>query len=514
MSKRKGRKPPLTSEIKSVMRAPPGGGKELEPSIAPELAPELAPDLSSDDEALSDEAADGSAAALPAEFAVEDEAQPESGPTEPESASLERSEAGASDTDHSDEGSRPSDERAPSKPRRSQPLRAVRGRQAAAEEDEADEPARGDDDEPTEGGEQALRALEGLEPSADARPEREDAEGAEREAEGDDTGVYGAFSLEGFDGDDTEGFLRGLVEALLFTSQKPLDLKDLARTAGIDRPRAKELVEQLQRSYEGGGLCIEEVAGGFVMRSAPRYAPHIQKILSLRPVRLSRAQLETLAIVAYRQPVTKPEVDDIRGVDSGQVIKGLLERALLKMLGKKDEPGRPTLYGTTNDFLELLNLQSLKDLPTLREYTELSEESQRKFLDETGEAAPADAFSFERPAGSPGDAQGGLEEGIPEPDGELRGTGAEDENAPRGGEPIAARAESPDPDDGEATSPSDDEAATADESAELASDVPHEGAEPADDDDADDEDDADDDADDDEDADDDDDDDADEEDED
>jgi segregation and condensation protein B len=206
--------------------------------------------------------------------------------------------------------------------------------------------------------------------------------------------------------------LRGLVEALLFTSQKPVDLKDLARSAGIDKPRARELVEQLQRSYDGRGLCIEEIAGGFVMRSAPRYAPYIQKILALRPVRLSRAQLETLAIVAYRQPVTKPEVDDIRGVDSGQVIKGLLERALLKMLGKKDEPGRPTLYGTTTDFLELLNLQSLKDLPTLREYTELSEESQRKFLDETGEAAPSEPMTFERPPSAELDESADNEAGV------------------------------------------------------------------------------------------------------
>jgi segregation and condensation protein B len=196
------------------------------------------------------------------------------------------------------------------------------------------------------------------------------------------------------EGDDTEAFLSGLVEALLFTSQKPLALKDIARSAGIDRPRAKELLDRLIENYRPRGLSIEEVAGGFVMRSSARYAPYVQKLLALRPIRLSRAQLETLAIIAYRQPVTKPEVDDIRGVDSGQVIKGLLERALLKILGKKDEPGRPMLYGTTNDFLELLNLQSLKDLPTLREYTELSEESQKKFSEETGEMAPAGAAAF------------------------------------------------------------------------------------------------------------------------
>jgi len=198
--------------------------------------------------------------------------------------------------------------------------------------------------------------------------------------------------IDGNEPDDTEIFLSGLIEALLFTSQRPLALKEIARAAGIDRPRARELLERLSRNYESRGICVEEVAGGFALRSSPRYASQIQKFLALRPVRLSRAQLETLAIVAYRQPVTKPEVDDIRGVDTGQVIKGLLERSLLKILGKKDEPGRPMLYGTTNDFLELLNLRALSELPTLREYTELSDESRLKYTEETGEEVSADGL--------------------------------------------------------------------------------------------------------------------------
>jgi segregation and condensation protein B len=129
-------------------------------------------------------------------------------------------------------------------------------------------------------------------------------------------------------------------------------------------------------------------------------------------VRLSRAQLETLAIVAYRQPVTRPEVDDVRGVDSGQVIKGLLERDLVKILGKKDEPGRPMLYGTSAGFLELFNLTSLKDLPSLREFTELSQESRQKYESELGEDAPAGAITEESdsgtmpPAALPGEQDG------------------------------------------------------------------------------------------------------------
>jgi segregation and condensation protein B len=99
---------------------------------------------------------------------------------------------------------------------------------------------------------------------------------------------------------------------------------------------------------------------------------------------MTRAQVETLAIIAYRQPLTRPEVDEIRGVDSGATMKMLLERELIKILGKKDEPGRPLLYGTTPAFLEFFGLKSLKDLPPLREFTELSEESRRVYEEEMG----------------------------------------------------------------------------------------------------------------------------------
>src|SRR5829696_736959 len=103
---------------------------------------------------------------------------------------------------------------------------------------------------------------------------------------------------------------------------------------------------------------------------------------------MSRAQVETLAIVAYRQPITRPEIDDVRGVDSGPVLKTLLERDLVRILGKKDEPGRPMLYGTTAQFLEFFGLRALSDLPTLREFTELSDESRRTYERELGEEPP------------------------------------------------------------------------------------------------------------------------------
>jgi segregation and condensation protein B len=117
-----------------------------------------------------------------------------------------------------------------------------------------------------------------------------------------------------------------------------------------------------------------EVAGGYQLRTKPENSPWIFKMNKARPVRLSRASLETLAIVAYRQPITRPEIDEIRGVDSGPVLRTLLERSLVRILGKREEAGSPLIYGTTKDFLSFFGLRNLSDLPSLREYTELGEE--------------------------------------------------------------------------------------------------------------------------------------------
>jgi segregation and condensation protein B len=121
-----------------------------------------------------------------------------------------------------------------------------------------------------------------------------------------------------------------------------------------------------------------EVAGGYQFRTKAENSPWIFKLNKARPVRLSRASLETLAIVAYRQPVTRPEIDDIRGVDSGPVLRTLLERNFVRILGKREEAGSPLIYGTTKDFLSFFNLRNLGELPSLREYTELGEESLAK----------------------------------------------------------------------------------------------------------------------------------------
>jgi segregation and condensation protein B len=188
--------------------------------------------------------------------------------------------------------------------------------------------------------------------------------------------------------------LRSVIESLLFASERPLTaqriaelLEELAATPRdasgppLYQPaQIQDALAQLELSLRVGdrGIELHQVAGGWQLRTAAQNAPWVQRLLQAKPVRLSRAQLETMAIVAYRQPVTRPEIDDIRGVDSGGALKTLLDRQMVRVLGKKEEPGRPLLYGTTREFLEFFNLRDLKDLPTLREYNELTDENREK----------------------------------------------------------------------------------------------------------------------------------------
>ena len=185
--------------------------------------------------------------------------------------------------------------------------------------------------------------------------------------------------------------LTGLVEALIFASDKPIKDREVARLASAPVKQVREVLAELRAVYAERGIVLSEIAGGWLFRTAAQFAPFVRELSAERPVRLTRAQVETLAIVAYRQPVTRPEIDDIRGVDSGATLKLLLERDLVRILGKKDEPGRSLLYGTTTQFLEFFGLKSLKDLPTLKEFTELSDESRRIAEAELGEVLPEGA---------------------------------------------------------------------------------------------------------------------------
>jgi len=184
--------------------------------------------------------------------------------------------------------------------------------------------------------------------------------------------------------------LRGLVEALVFASDSPIKPPELAKLARAAQKQVTEVLAELTHDYSKRGIHLDEIAGGWVFRTSPEFAPFVRDLTKQKPVRLTRAQVETLAIIAYRQPITRPEIDDVRGVDTGPVLKLLLERDLVRILGKRDEPGRPLIYGTTANFLEFFGLKSLKDLPTLREFTELSDESRDAFEEELGET-PEDA---------------------------------------------------------------------------------------------------------------------------
>jgi segregation and condensation protein B len=173
--------------------------------------------------------------------------------------------------------------------------------------------------------------------------------------------------------------VRAVLQSLLFVADKPLDLNQLFEATGIDREVIEKQLNKLGGQYREGvsGIVLHEVGGGWQFRTDPGSAEYVRRFLRVKPQRLTRAALETLAIIAYRQPVTRPEVEDIRGVDCGAVIKALLDRRLIKIVGKKEEVGRPILYGSTKEFLEFFALKDLSALPTLREFQELTAEHEK-----------------------------------------------------------------------------------------------------------------------------------------
>ena len=180
--------------------------------------------------------------------------------------------------------------------------------------------------------------------------------------------------------------LKNVIESLIFVSSAPVTAKRLARAARATIAEVQPLLDELVADYADRGVHLYYVAGGYQFRSARQSADFVKTLVAPKPIRLTRAQLETLAIVAYRQPLTRPEVDDVRGVDSGSSLKMLADRGLVKILGRKDEPGRPLVYGTTPGFLEFFGLSSLKELPTLQEFSDLTDEHKALFEEKTGEA--------------------------------------------------------------------------------------------------------------------------------
>jgi len=182
---------------------------------------------------------------------------------------------------------------------------------------------------------------------------------------------------------EERNYTKGLLEALLFLSSDPIKLSALAKSCGIEKTEARELLDELILDYQEreGGFLLREIAGGYQFITNQKYSEILSHIFKdKKRETLSRGTLDTLAIIAYKQPITLTELDEIRGVSSRAMVASLMSKKLVKAVGQKEVPGRPTLYGTTNEFLLHFGLSKLTDLPTPVEVKEL------KFEDFTPES--------------------------------------------------------------------------------------------------------------------------------
>lgn len=174
--------------------------------------------------------------------------------------------------------------------------------------------------------------------------------------------------------------LKLIIEAFLFASDKPLSAGEIRawlpdETAATITRTLKDLqaeYDSLERSF-----ILKEVAQGFQLRTRTEYAPYVLKMLRTSPTRLSRAALETLAIIAYKQPILRQEIERLRGVDVGGILRTLLEKDLIRIMGRKNLPGRPLIYGTTKKFLAVFDLKDLESLPKLKEISELGPQEEQ-----------------------------------------------------------------------------------------------------------------------------------------
>lgn len=166
--------------------------------------------------------------------------------------------------------------------------------------------------------------------------------------------------------ESTDGSLASIIECLLFVAGEPLSPDQIASVLEVDSEVVTETLDKLgEMTLRAGGLVVAQVAGGYQLKTRPQFAEVITRFLQPDPQRLSRQAVETLAVVAYRQPITQPDIDALRGVSSSGVLKTLLDRGLIREAGRKDTPGRPILYQTTTEFLKHFGLRDLTQLPSL-----------------------------------------------------------------------------------------------------------------------------------------------------
>jgi segregation and condensation protein B len=199
----------------------------------------------------------------------------------------------------------------------------------------------------------------------------------------------------------TENPLAGVVEAVLLAAGRPVSVDQLLELFDeLQRPPVEDLrvaLQELQRSYEGRGVELKEVASGWRVQVRPQHADVVSRLWQERPSRYSRALLETLALIAYRQPITRGEIEDIRGVTvSTTIMRTLHERSWIRVVGHREVPGRPELLGTTREFLDYFGLKSLDDMPTLAELQDLDDIKEQLDLPEAPIGAAAAAANDDR----------------------------------------------------------------------------------------------------------------------
>ncbi len=168
--------------------------------------------------------------------------------------------------------------------------------------------------------------------------------------------------------------VKAIVEALIFVSDLPISIDKINEVLGgeVTKKEIAEVLSAIKQEYETrrGGIFVREIAGGYQFRTGEDAAPWIKILKAIKPLTLSQAAMETLAVIVYRQPIMKSDIEQVRGVDVSGVLKGLLEKNLVRIVGRKDVLGRPIIYGTTRKFLEVFNLRDLSDLPSLKEIEE------------------------------------------------------------------------------------------------------------------------------------------------
>ncbi len=179
-----------------------------------------------------------------------------------------------------------------------------------------------------------------------------------------------------------ENNLKSAVEALIFASEKPITLEQIKKVLGIaDNAGVNKIIEELSGEYEtqNRGIRVVEVAGGFQMSTCAAFAPFLKKLFKNRySDKLSRQALESLAIIAYKQPLTKAEIESLRGVNVDGVMKSLLDKNLIRICGRKKIPGRPFVFGTTREFMEHFGLKSLQDLPKIENFAVMAQKKEEE----------------------------------------------------------------------------------------------------------------------------------------